>query len=134
MTNSCQGDSPSFTTWCLVVVVKRPVVLVVDKLPHQDGKAVHVSLWGACPGHLWEPQQLWGRPIELCKATDVSIGESSRADPETPLLHFFLRGTKASSPRQSALAVPGLKSSQKRPRCQYTENGWEACALTMVNS
>lgn len=71
MTKVCQGAAPSRPIWCLIKVIERPAVLLVDQLPHQNGKAVNVSLWGAQPRHLWEPQQLWGRPIELCQAKDM---------------------------------------------------------------
>lgn len=47
---ACQRDSLSFTIWRLLEAVKRPVVLGVDQLRHQSGKAVDISLWGAGPG------------------------------------------------------------------------------------
>ena len=55
MTKAGQGVSPSFILWCQVLIIKMFVVLVVDHLAHQDGKAVNVSLQGAQRGHLWEP-------------------------------------------------------------------------------
>lgn len=62
----------SFTLQSLLKVVKGPMGLLADQVPHENGKAVNIAMRGARPGQLLKPQQLWGCPREFCKTVRES--------------------------------------------------------------
>lgn len=62
----------SFTLRSLLKVVKGPMGLLADQVPHENGKAVNIAMRGARPGQLLKPQQLWGCPREFCKTVRES--------------------------------------------------------------
>lgn len=63
-----------------VNVVVRPNVCAENQFPHDDGKAVDITLGCTIEGQIVLSQKLWGGPVQLCNKEEEEEEVTGRTE------------------------------------------------------